>query len=219
MKKPHVTINCAMTADGKLALADGTQIRISSEEDMKRVYNLRNSVDAIIIGIGTVLSDNPKLTVKEKYVKNPKNPLRIVLDSKCRTPENALVVNDKAKTLIVTTKNICDKKFGENVEILKLSKDNQGLIDLKLLLKTLYNRGINNLLVEGGGSVIWSIIKNNLFDEIYVFIGPLIVGGKKTPSMTHGKGFKNSDKVIKLDLVDFKKIGDGILIHYKPKEG
>ena len=96
MKRPHVTINCAMSADGKIALPNRKQLRISCDEDIKRMYNLRNEVDAVLVGIETILSDDPKLTVKEKYVKNLKQPLRVVLDSTCKTPKDALVLNDSA---------------------------------------------------------------------------------------------------------------------------
>ncbi len=81
MKRPYVVINCAMSADGKIASPSGKQMRISCDEDIKRMYELRNGCDAVLVGINTVLSDDPKLTVKEKYVKNPKQPIRIVLDT------------------------------------------------------------------------------------------------------------------------------------------
>src|SRR4030042_6509432 len=107
MNKPYVIINCAMSLDGKLASQSGRQMKISCEEDIKRMYKLRNNYDAVLVGIGTVLSDDPKLTVKEKYVKNPKQPIRMVLDTYCKTPFDSLVVNDAATTYIVTEKK-CD---------------------------------------------------------------------------------------------------------------
>ena len=91
-----------MSADGKIALPTRKQIRISSEEDIIRMYNLRNECDAVLVGVGTILSDDPKLTVKEKYVKSLNLPIRVILDTNCRTPENALAVNEKAKTMIFT---------------------------------------------------------------------------------------------------------------------
>src|SRR4030042_1544544 len=100
MKRPYVIINCAMSVDGKIASPSGKQMKISCEEDIKRMYKLRSKSDAVLVGINTVISDNPKLTVKEKYIKNPKNPIRIVLDTNCKTPVDSLVVNDVAKTII-----------------------------------------------------------------------------------------------------------------------
>ena len=101
--RPYIIINCAMSLDGKIALPNKKQARISSEEDMARVHKLRASVDAILVGIGTVLADNPKLTVKKEYVKKARNPVRIVLDSHFRTPENEEVMKPNARTIIVTT--------------------------------------------------------------------------------------------------------------------
>src|SRR5512136_1773557 len=100
MKRPYVIINCAMSADGKIASPMRKQMQISCDEDIKRMYRLRNECDTVLVGVGTILTDNPKLTVKEKYVKHPRQPLRVVLDSKGRTPPHALVLNNVSKTLI-----------------------------------------------------------------------------------------------------------------------
>ncbi len=102
MKRPHVIINCAMSADGKIASPARKQMRISSEQDIERMYRLRNESDAVLVGIGTILADDPKLTVKESYVHHPKQPLRVILDSKGRTPSHALALNTVSKTLIIT---------------------------------------------------------------------------------------------------------------------
>ena len=136
MKRPYIVINCAMSADGKIASPLGKQMRISCVEDIKRMYKLRNECDAVLVGINTILSDNPKLTVKEKYVKNPKQPIRIVLDTNCKTPVDSLIVNNAAKTLIITGEK-CSKKFGDNVEVILCDTDNNGLIDLEKLLDIL----------------------------------------------------------------------------------
>ena len=208
MKRPYVFINCAMSLDGKIASPQGKQIRISCDEDIKRMYKLRNESDAVLVGINTVLSDDPKLTVKEKYVKNPKQPVRIVLDTNCKTPTDALVVNSKAKTYIITSSE-CEKTYGKNVEIIK-SKSKNGLIDLKDFLERLYEKGIRKLMVEGGSKVITSFISENLVDDIYIYIGSIIVGGKNTPSL-----ISKLNSNIKLELIKIKKIGSGMLIHCK----
>jgi 2,5-diamino-6-(ribosylamino)-4(3H)-pyrimidinone 5'-phosphate reductase len=216
MKKPYIIINCAMSADGKLALPNKKQIRISSKEDIKRMYELRNNCDAVLVGIGTILSDNPKLTVKNKYVKNQKNPIRIILDSKCRVPLNSYVLDNSSKTYIITSQN-CVRKFGINVEILKCKKNKEGDINLNDLLSQLKNRGINRLMVEGGGTVIWSFIKNGFFDDLFVYVAPFIIGGKITPTMSDGIGINDEKSKILLNIIEIKKFGEGFLIHYKPK--
>ena len=214
MNRPYVLVNCAMSADGKTALPNRNQLRISSDEDIERMYKLRNEFDAVLVGIGAVLSDNPRLTVKEKYVKNLHQPLRVVLDPKCRTPKDSLVVNQTAKTCVITAEK-CDTKFEDNIEIIVCPIDKEGLIDLEKLLDILYKRGIKTLMVEGGGTVIWSFLRSDLVDDLYVYIAPIIVGGKLTPTMADGPGIKSEDELISLKIADIKKLGEGILVQYK----
>ena len=215
MNRPHVIVNCAMSADGKIALPTGKQLKLSSEEDMERMYKLRNECDAVLVGIGTILADDPKLTVKELYVKNPKQPVRIILDAHCKTPENALAVNDTAKTLIITAEK-CDKSYGKNVEVVKCTTDKKGLIDLNKLLDVLYKRGIKKLMVEGGGTVIWSFLNQRLVDDLYVYVSPVIVGGSNTPTLADGNGIKGVVDLLFLKIIDVTKMGAGLLIHYRP---
>jgi len=215
MKRPCVIVNCAMSADGKIASPSGKQLHISNEEDIKRMYTLRNSCDAVLVGIGAVLSDDPKLTVKEKYVKNPKQPLRVVLDSKCRTPEDALVLNDVTKTLIVTAQGN-EKQFeGDHIEVVGIKADDGTHVELKSMLDLLYQRGIKKLLVEGGGTIIWSFLRNRLVDDLYTYIGPCIIGGKNTPTVADGLGIKSEDDLLSLRMVDVNRLGNGLLVHYK----
>ena len=136
-----------MSADGKIASPSGKQMRISCDEDIERMYCMRNDNDAVLVGIETVLSDDPKLTVKQACVLEVKNPIRVVLDTHCRTPESALVVNKDAKTLIITGKK-CDKNFNDNVEVIRCETDKNGLIDLNKMLKILFDRGINLSLIH-----------------------------------------------------------------------
>jgi 2,5-diamino-6-(ribosylamino)-4(3H)-pyrimidinone 5'-phosphate reductase len=203
-----------MSADGKIASSVGRQLRISNEEDIRRVYNLRNDFDAVLVGVNTIQADNPKLTVKEEYVQNPKNPIRVILDTHCITKEDALAVDEQAKTLIITNGE-CDKNYKSNVEVVQCGVDYEGFIDLKQMLEILYNHGIKKLMVEGGGTVIWNFLKLGLVDDLFVFIGPMIIGGKRTPSMADGGGINQEDELINLEILEFRKIGNGILVHYK----
>ena len=212
MKRPYVVINCSMSVDGKIASQLGRQMRISCDEDIKRMYKLRNECDAVLVGINTILSDDPKLTVKEKYVKNPKHPTRIVLDTNCKTPIDALVVNDAAKTLIVTGKP-CNKKFGKNVEVISCDTDDTDFINLENLLKILADKGIKKLMVEGGGTIIWSFLKSGFVDDFFVYVGPMIIGGAYTPTISGRK--KTNGEIINLKLIETKIIGPGILLHYR----
>jgi len=215
MNKPYIVINCAMSADGKIALPNRKQMRISSKEDIERMYKLRSECDAILVGIETILSDDPKLTVKERYVKNPKQPLRVVLDSKGRTPKNALVVDNSANTLIFTTKGNEKQYYGNHIEVVGCKADNEGHIDIVEALNLLYEKGIKKLLIEGGGTVIWSFLKKRLVDDLYVYIGPYVIGGKNTPTMADGEGIRNIEEVLSLRIVDVTRLSSGILVHYK----
>lgn len=214
MKRPYVIINCAMSADGKIASPTGHQLRISNEEDIKRMYNLRNSNDAILVGVGTILSDNPKLTVKEQYVDNPKNPIRIILDTHCRTKPNAYAVDDNAKTLVFANGE-CDRKYGDNVEIIQCGIDSEGLLNLEEMLEKLSNYEIKKLMVEGGSTIIWNFLKHGFVDDLFVYIGPMIIGGKYTPSMADGEGIIGDDDTVNLEVVDVNKLGNGILVYYR----
>lgn len=197
-----------MSLDGKIASTSGKQIRISSDEDIKRMYKLRNKSDAVLVGVNTVLSDDPKLTVKETYVKKPNQPVRIVLDTNCKTPIGSLVVNNISKTFVVVGKK-CKNKYRENVEIIKCKTKN-GLIDLNDFLEKMYEKGIRKLMVEGGSTIITNFLKEKLVDDIFVYIGSMIIGGKNTPTL-----IKNDILNIDLNLVEIKKIGSGVLLHYK----
>ena len=215
MKRPHVIINCAMSADGKIASPTRKQMRISSEEDIQRMYRLRNEVDAVLVGIGTILADDPKLTVKESYVEHPKHPLRVILDSTCRTPPHALALNAVSKTLIITAEGHQKTYDGAHIEVVECRTDKEGFIDLNCVLDLLHNKGVRKLLVEGGGMIIWSFLKNKVVDDLYIFIGPCIIGGKDTPTVADGDGISTGEEIA-LKIIEVKQVGAGVLIHYQP---
>ncbi len=211
MKKPYVIINCASSLDGKIGLPGGKPLKISNEEDMARVHKLRNECDAILVGIGTVLSDNPKLTVKEKYVKNPRNPLRIVLDANFRIPKNAEVMKGDAKTLIVTTSR--EFKKG-NMEAIKCGEGKR--VDLKKLMEILYERGIKKLMVEGGSTVIGEFLRNGIVDEMMIFYAPIFIG-KNAPSIT-GIEIDGEEEIIRMRIKSLEKVGSGYLLTLIPEQ-
>lgn len=205
-----ITINCAMSADGKIALRTREQTRISNEEDKRRVHRLRNSVDAILVGVETVLADDPKLTVNEKYVKHPRNPVRIVMDSRGRTPRKALVLNGAARTLIVTSDE-CKKTF-PTAETIRCGKKE---VDIRKLVPLLEKLGIRTLLVEGGSRVIWSFLRTKLADEVDIFIGSMVIGGEESPTPAGGEGAAVEKEIVQLKLVSSKVLGNGILLRYE----
>lgn len=216
MNRPRIIINCAMSADGKIASPTRKQMRISCEEDIARMYQLRNECDAVLVGVGTILADDPKLTVKETYVSNPKQPLRVVLDTKGRTPPDALVLNDITKTVVITAEGTGRTYTGSHIEVVECKTDREGFIDLTCALDVLYHRGIRSLLVEGGGTIIWSFLNNKVVDDLYIFIGSCIIGGRETPTVAEGTGIRSGEDIILLKIVEVKRIGSGVLLHYQP---
>lgn len=205
--RPRVTVNCAMSPDGKIATKEHRQIRISSPQDMERVRAMRASVDAILVGVGTILADDPHLTVKT--LPPEKNPLRLVLDSNGRTPDGAKVVNGKARTTIVTNET-CIKTW-QNAEVLRVGKE---VVDLTKLMQKLHEMGVNTLLVEGGGETIWSFFRMGLVDVYSVYVGNDVLGGRTAPSPVDGEGFLEDEKV-HLELRKVERLGEGVLLTYE----
>ena len=206
--RPHVVINAAMSVDGKIALSGGKPVRLSNEEDLRRVHALRAKADAVLVGIGTVLKDDPKLTVKAEYVKG-RNPLRIVLDSRGRTPAGANVLDRSAPTLIVTSE--ASKRTFPEVEVLRIGKDE---VDLESLLDRLAARGIRLLLVEGGSTVIGSFLRRGLADELKVFVASEVLGGLSAPTLVGSRDATPAEDAVRLRLDRAAPLGDGVLLEY-----
>lgn len=205
--RPHVTVNCAMTPDGKIAGRERRQIRISSREDIERVQRLRASSDAVLVGVGTILADDPHLTVKGPT--QGRNPLRVVLDSKGRTPAAAKVLDGRAPTLIATSEE-CTATW-KGAEVVRMGK---GRVDLSRLLSELHRRGVRELLVEGGGEIIWSFFREGFVDRYCVFIGSIVLGGRCAPTPVDGDGF-DVPSARRLRLREVTRLGDGALLDYE----
>ncbi len=205
--RPFIHVNCAMSADGKIAGSDRRQVRISSEEDKQRVKNLRRQYDAILVGVGTVLADDPHLTVKG--LSYDENPIRIVLDPHGRTPHEALVVDGNAPTIIITD-DFCEKTWN-NATAIRCGNP----LDLAKAMETLASEGIENILVEGGGETIASFFKNRMVDRYTVFVGSMLIGGRISPTPVDGDGWI-SEGGIRLELKGTEVLGDGVLLTYNP---
>lgn len=208
--KPFVLVNCAMSADGKLAGEERKQIRISSDEDITRVKNLRRKYDAILVGVGTVIADDPHLTIKNATYEE--NPVRIVLDPHGRIPTDARVLDDLAPTVIVTD-NECEKNWGPDVIVIR---GGGGHIDLPDVLHILaHDLGIENMIVEGGGETIASFFRSRLVDKYSVFVGGTIIGGRNAPTPADGDGWVIPGGV-KLNLDSAEVLGNGVLLTFTP---
>ena len=206
--RPRVVINAAMSVDGKIAFADARPAKLSNEEDVARVHRLRANADAILVGVGTVLKDDPKLTVKPEHAQG-RQPLRIVLDSDGKTPDHAHVLDGSAETLVATSKD-CTREFAR-AQVFRAGTDE---VDLVAFLDHLSQRGVKTLLVEGGSTVIWSFLRQHLADEVTVFVASLVLGGHAAPTLAGGPGVRSIPEAFHLKLEKAERLGDGLLVSY-----
>lgn len=206
--RPFIHVNCAMSADGKIAGEDRAQVRISSDEDKTRVKSMRKKYDAILVGVGTVIADDPHLTVKDGDYDT--NPIRIVLDPHGRTPDEAQVLDERAPTVMVTLED-CDAEW-DCEEIIRAGKET---IDLEKVMEELAEFGIENIIVEGGGRTIASFFKARMVDRYTVFIGGLVIGGAGAPTPCDGDGWV-ADGGVRMDLRDCEVLGNGALLTFEP---
>lgn len=207
----RVIVNAAMSADGKIALRGALPLQLSDQADSARVHQLRAKCDAVLVGIGTVLMDDPQLTARPVGVTGIKQPTRIVLDSKGRVPPQARVLDGSAKTIVVVAKGN-GRRF-PNAETIEAG---EGRVDLRLALRELQARGIQTLLVEGGATIIGAFLRAKLVDEMYTFIAPVVVGGG-APSLVEGPGAEQKEHVLGLKIDAINQLGSGVLIHYVPR--
>lgn len=222
--RPYVILNAAMTLDGKIATSSGSS-NISGAKDLERVHELRKDCDGIMVGIGTVLADDPRLTVHKIDAKPSDNPVRIVVDSKCRTPADARITNGDSKTIIAMANEYKDEfKASDKYEILKrkgvkffFSGDVQ--VDLKMLMIYLHEVGIDKLMLEGGSTLNFSMIKAGLIDEISICVAPMVVGGVNAKTFFDGEGFNTMDESVKLKLIDYYRLDKDFILNYKVLNG
>ena len=209
----HVILSAAISIDGKISTRTNDS-KISSKEDSIRLHKLRSKVDAILIGKNTLLQDDPLLTVR--HTKG-KNPIRVILDSKGTIPITSRIIKTSSEipTIIVVSKKITDKN------LLKLKKlpveiivSGENSVNLKLLMKKLSTKKIKTILVEGGGTVNWEFIKNNIFDELIVTISPYLIGGNDSTSFVEGKGFAKITNSPKLKLKSIKRLKNYLVLNY-----
>ena len=210
---PKIILSAAISIDGKIATVSGDS-KLSSKKDLTRLHKLRAQVDAILVGKNTVNKDNPLLTVR--YSKG-KNPIRIILDSRgtISSKSKILQTSNKVKTIIVVSKKITKrnlqklKKFP--IEILTIG-ENQ--VNVKLLIKILGKKKIKTILLEGGGTINWEFIKNNLVNEFFITVTPFILGGKDAINLVQGEGFDRITKSPKLQLNGIMRLENDLVLHY-----
>ena len=211
--RPRVIFSAAITLDGKLATRTGDS-KLSSNKDKIRVYTLRSKVDAILIGKNTAKIDDPVLSV---HNTKKKNPTRIILDSTATISTNSRILKtcSKIPTIIAVSKKAQKKNLHKlekfPIQIIVCGKHT---VNIKKLLVILKKKGIKNILVEGGGIINWSFVKENLVDEAIITITPYLVGGMSATTLVDGDGFSNIVKAIRLKLKNVRKIKNEVRLHY-----
>lgn len=213
-KKPFIVLKAAMTLDGKIATATGQSKWITNETSRAYGYKLRDIYDGIMVGINTVIEDNPMLTAR---VDGGKNPIRIVVDSSLKIDINANVVQDKsAKTIVATTDKADKDKIlklqAQDVDVIVVDKDENDKVDIEKLLDILGQKNICSILVEGGATLSGSFVAKKLVDKVYFFIAPKIVGGKEAKTPVAGTGILNLQEALALKDIQIEKLEEDILI-------
>jgi 2,5-diamino-6-(ribosylamino)-4(3H)-pyrimidinone 5'-phosphate reductase len=222
LKRPRVIVNVAMSADGKLSTRERCQVNISGSADFFRVDRLKAGCDAIMVGIGTVLADDPSLTIKSPTLiasrvteGRDEHPVRVVVDSRARTPLSASVLIKGTGIRVIAVTGAADpdriRALGEKAVII-MAGDNK--VSLPFLLNQLAAMGVKRLMVEGGGKLIWSLFEEDLVDEMSTFIGNMIIGGADAPTPADGTGFVLEDSFVRLKLEDVEQLDQGVLIRW-----
>ncbi|MGM0591580.1 MAG: 2,5-diamino-6-(ribosylamino)-4(3H)-pyrimidinone 5'-phosphate reductase [Halobacteriota archaeon] len=217
----EVVVNAAMSVDGKLSSRRRVQVRISGPDDFDRVDRLRTAADGVMVGVGTVVADDPNLTidVSDRQVQRlrngrPANPARVVADSRARTPPDARILDDEATTYVLLSEAAPE----ERVAVLRdagaeLVTAGATRVDLRVALDRLESEGVDRLLVEGGGQLIFSLFEAGLVDELTVYVGSMLIGGRDAPTLADGDGFVADFPSLVLEGVE--RFDDGVLLRYQ----
>jgi 2,5-diamino-6-(ribosylamino)-4(3H)-pyrimidinone 5'-phosphate reductase len=224
--RPRVIVNAAMSADGKLSTRGRRQVKISGTEDFRRVDRLRASCDAVMVGIGTVLADDPSLTIKSPELIDDRrshgkddHPIRVVVDSSARIPRTASVLmKGPGKRVIGVSQRAPEDRVRELAPFATVVRTRGDEVDLAELLGELGAMGVRRLMVEGGGTLIWALLREGLVDKISTYVGNIIIGGKDAPTLADGEGFIRMEEFVRLEMLDAQRIDDGILLRWAVKK-
>jgi diaminohydroxyphosphoribosylaminopyrimidine deaminase/5-amino-6-(5-phosphoribosylamino)uracil reductase len=216
-KTPFVTLKTAVTLDGKTASYTGSSKWITGEAAREDVHRLRHSNDAILVGVNTVIEDDPSLTTRLKT--GGVNPIRIVLDHHLRTPLHSKLINDKeSETWIVVSSSVTEEQktpyLHKGVQVIQMNDEK---IDIQELLRKLGELSITSLLVEGGSEVNASFLNQNAFNQVISYIAPKLIGGKLAPGFIGGIGIEDMNSAVKLEFKSIEQLGEDMKVIAIPK--
>jgi diaminohydroxyphosphoribosylaminopyrimidine deaminase / 5-amino-6-(5-phosphoribosylamino)uracil reductase len=221
-RKPFVVLKSAMSLDGKIATYTGQSQWITGTQARQYGHRLRDTYDAILVGIGTILADNPLLTTRLATGEG-RNPMRIILDSTGRTPLSSNVLVDKSATTIVVVTEAASQERVEAIEatgakVLVLPAANNR-VDFSTLVTLLGQRNITSILIEGGAAIHGAALQAQIVDKVHFFIAPKIIGGHEAPGPVGGQGIAILTDAVKLTGMCSEKIGEDIHIQAYVKKG
>ncbi len=212
--RPEVWVNCAASADGRIAFRGGLRARLSSPEDLRRVHTLRSQVDGIVVGVGTVILDDPSLGIRWERIGQPPGPPphRIVVDGSGRTPPGARVLDGSQPTTVATTSR-SRRTFPEGVRTIVAGTDR---VDFGQLFAALRAAGMRRLLVEGGAQVLATVLGERRFDRLTVYYAPTLLGDAGAPPIVARAAASSFDSAIPLTLEGVAPVGEGYVASYIP---
>lgn len=222
--RPFVIVKYAASLDGRIAAASGDSRWVSGPQTLRWTHEQRTKLDAIVVGSGTIVVDDPQLTARPEGVDDPRQPLRVVVDSRGRTPEGARVLDGEAATLIATTEASSSawrgamERAGAELIVLpsKVGVDGAFHVDLEALLVALGERDVLTVLFEGGGVVLGSLFDARLVDRLYAVIAPLVIGAANAPSAIAGRGVERMVDAPRLRDLTVERLGDDVVISGVP---
>ncbi|RDZ45663.1 2,5-diamino-6-(ribosylamino)-4(3H)-pyrimidinone 5'-phosphate reductase [Haloferax sp. Atlit-10N] len=216
----HVHVNAAASLDGKLSSRRREQVMISGDDDFARVDEIRAAADAVAVGVGTVLADDPHLTLDDPDLVaareergDPPHPARVVADSRARTPTDARILDDAATTYVLVSEAApADRREALDSAGAELVVAGAERVSLPDAFDALESHGVDRLMVEGGGELIFSLFEAGLVDELTLYVGSMVIGGRDAPTLADGEGFVADFP--KLSLRDVERVDDGVLLTY-----
>lgn len=214
--QPYVVLKMASSLDGKTAASDGTSRWITGEGARADVHHLRAWSDAIVVGAATAISDDPALTVRGPDAATARQPLRVVVDSAGRVPPTLQLFDGVAPTLVATTDRAPRARIGEwahaGAGVAVLDRDADGRVSLPSLVEDLGKRDVQGLLIEGGATLAWSAVREDLIDRVVLYLAPLLVGGSSAPTALSGEGFAPIGEALRLGPLTVAAIDEDLKV-------